>query len=104
MKSTGYSTKITTCLFHIKITVSVKKSLHQHCGPCYLFTLAYFFLYINSPFLLENKFDGGSMGELKILSKNTYEEVHLIKKLLAISLQACKFTKNELPHTYFQGI
>ena len=44
------------------------------------------------------------MGELKILLKNTYEEVYLIKKLLAISLQARKFTKNEPPHTYFQGI
>ena len=36
MKSAGYSSKITTSLFHIKITVSVKKSLHQHGEPCYL--------------------------------------------------------------------
>ena len=39
--------------------------------------------------------------ELKILSKNTSEGVHLIVKLPAISLQASKFTKNELLHTYF---
>ena len=62
MKSTGYSTKITTCLFHIKITVSVKKKLASTLWPV-LFTLAYFFLYINSPFLLENKFDGGGLSQ-----------------------------------------
>ena len=35
-------------------------------------------------------------GGLKMLSKNAFEGVHLIVKLPAISLQACKFTKNEL--------
>ena len=44
---------------------------------------------------------GGAWAELKILSKNTSEGVHLIVKLPAISLQASKFTKNELLHTYF---
>ena len=39
-----------------------------------------------------------------MLSKNTCEGVHLIVKLPAISLQACKFTKNELIHTYFSRI
>ena len=34
-------------------------------------------------------------------SKNTCEGVHLIVKLPAISLQASKFTKNELLHTFF---
>ena len=43
-------------------------------------------------------------GELKILSKNTCEGVHLIIKLLAISLQASKLTKNELLQTYFSRI
>ena len=43
---------------------------------------------------------GGSMGELKILSKNTCEGVHLIVKLSAISLHASRFTKNELLYTY----
>ena len=43
-------------------------------------------------------------GGLKMLSKNTCEEVHLMVKLLAISLQACKVTKNELLHTYFSRI
>ena len=47
---------------------------------------------------------GGSMGELKMLSKNTCEGVHLIVKLPAISLQASKFTKNELLQTYFSRI
>ena len=42
--------------------------------------------------------------ELKIPSKNTCEGVHLIVKLPAISLQACKFTVNELLHTYFSRI
>ena len=46
----------------------------------------------------------GSMGELKMLLKNTYEGVHLIVKLPAISLQASKLTKNELLHTYFPRI
>ena len=44
----------------------------------------------------------GAWVELKMLSKNTCEGVHLIVNLPAISLQACEFTKNEL-HTYFQG-
>ena len=43
------------------------------------------------------------MGGLKMLLKNTWEGVHLIVKLSAKSLQACKFTKNEL-HTYFSRI
>ena len=47
---------------------------------------------------------GGSMGELKILSKNTCEVVHLIKKLPTISLEASKFTKNELLYTSFSRI
>ena len=53
-----------------------------------------------------SKFDGGgaqvkTWGELKMLLKNTYEEVHMIVKLPAISLQTYKFTKNELLQTYF---
>ena len=44
------------------------------------------------------------MGELKMLSKNTCEGINLIVKLPAISLQACKFTKNELLHTHFSRI
>ena len=47
---------------------------------------------------------GESMVELKMLSKNTCERVHLIVKLQAISLQASKFTKNELLYTYFSRI
>ena len=39
-----------------------------------------------------------------MLSKNTCEGVHLIVKLPAISLQACKFSKNELLPTYFLRI
>ena len=42
-------------------------------------------------------------GGIKMLLKITCEGVHLIVKLLAISLQASKFTKNEL-HTYFSRI
>ena len=37
-------------------------------------------------------------------SKKTWEGVHLIVNLSAISLQACKVTKNELLHTYFSRI
>ena len=43
-------------------------------------------------------------GELKMLSKNTCEGVYLIVKLPGISLQASKFTKNELLQTYFSRI
>ena len=39
-----------------------------------------------------------------MLLKNTCEGVQLIVKLLAISLQACKFTKRELLHKYFSRI
>ena len=48
--------------------------------------------------------DGGSMGGLKMLSKDTCEGVHLIVKLPAISLRVSKVTKNELLHTYFSRI
>ena len=44
------------------------------------------------------------MGELKMLLKSACEGVHLIVKLSAISLQACKFAKNELLHTDFSRI
>ena len=37
-----------------------------------------------------------------MLSKNTCEGVHLKVKLPAISQQACKFTKNELLHSFFK--
>ena len=53
---------------------------------------------------LKSKHGEGAWGELKMLLKNTCEGVHLIVKLPAISLQACKFTKNELLHTYFSRI
>ena len=46
----------------------------------------------------------GGEGGVKIPLRNTCEGVHLIIKLPAISLQACKFTKNELLHTYFSRI
>ena len=46
---------------------------------------------------------GREHGRLKMLSKNTCGGVHLIVKLSAISLQTCKFTKNQL-HTYFSRI
>ena len=60
--------------------------------------------------LMEGVLSGGGQnmrrawGELKMLSKDTCEGVHLIVKLPAISLKACKFTKNELLHTYFSRI
>ena len=47
---------------------------------------------------------GGVWGVLKTLLKNTFEGVPLSVKLPAISLQTCKFTKNELLHTYFSRI
>ena len=50
---------------------------------------------------LSQYMEGAWGGVLKNLSKNTREGVHLLVKLSAISLQACKFTKNELLHTYF---
>ena len=43
-----------TSLFHMKITVSVTKTLHQDCGPCYLH-LPIFFFYIHSSLLQQNK-------------------------------------------------
>ena len=47
--------------------------------------------------------DGGSMGGLKTLSKNI-QKIHLLVRLPCINQQACKFTKNELLHTYFSRI
>ena len=52
---------------------------------------------------LESK-HGGALGEHKMMSKNTCEGIHLIKKLPAISLQASQFSKNELLHTSFSRI
>ena len=61
-----------------------------------------------------SKFDGGGYsqymggawgwGGLKMLLKNTFQGVPLLVKLLAISLQTSKFTKNELLRTYFSSI
>ena len=62
-----------------------------------------------------SKFDGeslsqymrGKRGGLKIevkYLKNTYEGLHLLVKLLAISLRVCNFTENKLLHTYFSRI
>ena len=45
--------------------------------------------------------DKGSMWGFKMLLKNTCEGVYLIVKLRAVSLQAGKFTENELLHIYF---
>ena len=39
-----------------------------------------------------------------MLSKNTSEGVNLKVKLPALSLQACKFTKNKLLHIHFSRI
>ena len=49
---------------------------------------------------------GGRLGGggNRILSKNIYEGVHMLVKVPAISLQAWKFTKNELLHKYFSRI
>ena len=41
-------------LSHMKITVSVTKSLHQDCGPCYLH-LPIFLFYIHSSLMRQNK-------------------------------------------------
>ena len=46
----------------------------------------------------------GSARGVKTLLKNTCDEVQLLIKLLDISLQDCKFTKNELLNTYFSRI
>ena len=43
----------------------------------------------------------GEHGGLKMLLKNTCEGGHLIVKLPAISLEACKFTKNDFLYIYF---
>ena len=40
----------------------------------------------------------------KTVLKNTYEGTDLLVKVPAISLQACKFTKNELLQTYSSRI
>ena len=45
----------------------------------------------------------GSMGGLKVL-KNTCEGVYFLVKLTAITLEACKFTRNELLHAKFSMI
>ena len=47
-----------------------------------------------------SRYIGGAWGH-KTLLKNTCAGVHLLLKLLAISLQVCKFTKNEL-HIFFK--
>ena len=47
---------------------------------------------------------GGALGELKMLSKGPCEEFHLIVKLLATSLQACKFAKKSTSSHIFSRI
>ena len=55
-----------------------------------------------------SKFDGGLKSKhgvsLKCCWKIPVKGVHLIAKLLAMSLQASKFTKNELLQTYLSRI
>ena len=46
----------------------------------------------------------GVGGGDKMLLRNICEGVLMLVKLSAIRLQACKFTKNELLHTYFSRI
>ena len=50
-----------------------------------------------------SQYMGGAWAGVKML-KNTCEGLHLLVMLLAISLQAYKFTKNELFQTYFSNI
>ena len=55
--------------------------------------------------LIHGRASGG--GRLKPVFTNTCEEVqevHLLVKLPTVSLQDCKFTKNELLYTYFSRI
>ena len=47
---------------------------------------------------------GGAWAGVKMMLKNTCEGLHLLVMLPAISLQAYKFTKNELFQTYFSNI
>ena len=48
---------------------------------------------------------GGEIGGGgKMMLKNICGGVHMLVELPAISLQACKFTKNELLRTYFSRI
>ena len=47
---------------------------------------------------------GGGGGGAEMLLKNTCEGVHLLVKLSALCLQACKFFKYEFLHTYFSRI
>ena len=47
---------------------------------------------------------GVKEGGLKVMLKNAFEEVHLLVNILGIRLQAHKFTKNDLLHTYFSRI
>ena len=51
-----------------------------------------------------SQYMGMSTWELKIKFKNTCEEVYLLVKLPAISLQARKFAKNELLLTHFSSV
>ena len=70
--------------------------------------LSQIFLVTNSPKAphpLKAKTGGAwEEGGLKMVLKNTREGVHLSVKLPVISLQACKFTKNELLYTKFSMI
>ena len=61
---------------------------------------------LNNIWGASSNFDGQGLksihgGGLKMMLKNTCEGVHLIVKLPAINLQACKVIKTELLHTYF---
>ena len=45
---------------------------------------------------------GESMEGVKTVLNSACEGVHLLVKLPVLSLQACKFTKNELLHIFFK--
>ena len=75
-------------LFHMKITASVTKNLHQDCGPCYLHVPL--LLYIHSPLPLQNNVIVIAVFLSKLdhrpLFKYIYYETILVWRLISVLL------------------
>ena len=65
-------------LFHKKITVTVTKSLHQDCGPCYLH-LPIFLLYMHSALLLANKKLFSSVFLSKLDRRSLFNYIYIMR-------------------------
>ena len=94
----------TTCVFLILAILKAVENLLRYINFCWSpFGSIFIAIGIRDTAIRDTTYSSISGFPLQVLKNTSGEGVHLIVKLPAISLQTCKFTKNEL-HTYFSRI